>query len=129
MNNSMIETRTTRIWLDDNDIVRIVTKPGITKQTLSDAVENMDALEKVRLGKRRPLFVDIRAAMSTDSEGRKYYSRPELADLFTACAFIVGSPISRVIGSFFLGLNKPPFPVRLFTSDEGALDWLEEFRE
>ena len=129
MNNPMIETRTTKIWLNDNDIIRIVTKPGVTKQTLSDAVENMDALEKVRLGKKRPLFVDIRAAMSTDAEGRKYYSRPELADRFTACAFIVGSPISRVIGSFFLGLNKLPFPVRLFTSEEHAFEWLKEFLE
>lgn len=129
MNESIVETRTVKIRLDDNDIIRIVTKPGIAKQTLSDAVENMNALENVRLGKKRPLFVDIRAAMSTDAEGRKYYSRPELADHFTACAFIVSSPVSRVIGSFFLGLNKLPFPVRLFTSDEGALEWLKEFLE
>ena len=49
MNNPMVETRTVRLWLDDNDIIRIVTKRGITKQTLADAVENMDALEMVRL--------------------------------------------------------------------------------
>ena len=129
MNNLMIETRTTKIWLDDNDIIRIVTKPGITKQTLSDAVENMDALEKVRLGRKRPLFVDIRGAMSTDAQGRKHYSRPELVDHFTSCAFIVDSPLSRVIGSLFLGMNKPPFPVRLFTSEADAINWLKGYLE
>jgi len=89
----------------------------------------MDAVEKIRLGMKRLLFVDIREAKSTDLEGRKYYSRPELADHFIACAFIVNSPISRVIGSLFFGLNKPPFPIRLFTSDESVFEWLQEFVE
>ena len=129
MNNPVTETRTTKIWLDENGIIRILTKPGITRQTLSDAVENMEAVEVVRSGKRRPVFVDLQNAVSTDVEGRRYYSRPELADRFTACAFIIGSPISRVIGSFFLGLNKLPFPVRLFTSDESALEWLKNILE
>ena len=127
MNESLIETRTTKIWLGNDGIVRIVTKPGIMKQSLSDAMENVGALEKVRLEKKRPLFVDIRGAMSTDTEGRKYYSRPELVDYFSACAFIVDSPLSRVIGSLYLGLSKPPFPVRLFKSENEALTWLTTF--
>ena len=127
MNNSIIDTRTTKMWLDDDGIIRIVTKPGVTKQALSDAVENMEAVELLRQGKKRPIFVDIRDAMSTDAEGRRYYSRAELAENFSASAFIVGSPLSRVIGSLFLGLNKPPFPVKLFDSPEKALEWLRDF--
>ena len=127
MINSVIETRTTKMWLDDEGIIRIVTKPGITKQTLSDAVGNMDAVERLREEKKRPLFVDIRAAMSTDAEGRRYYSRAELEEHFSAGAFIIDSPLSRVIGSLFLGVSKPPFPVMLFTEPEKALDWLKGF--
>jgi hypothetical protein len=129
MSNSIIETRTTKMWLDDEGIIRIVTKPGITKQTLSDAVENMEAVEKLRQGKKRPLFIDLRAAMSTDAEGRRYYSRGELAENFSAGAFIIESPLSRVIGSLFLGVSKPPFPVMLFNLPEKALDWLRGFLE
>ena len=65
MNDSTVETRTTRIWLGDDEIIRIVTKPGITKQTLSDAMENMDAVEKVRQGRKRPLYVDMRHGQSS----------------------------------------------------------------
>ena len=127
MSNSTIETRTTKMWLDDDGIIRIVTKPRVTRQTLSDAVENMEAVDKVRLGKKRPIFVDIRDAMSTDAEGRRYYSRTELAENFSAGAFIVDSPLSRVIGSLFMGISKPPFPVKLFDSPEKALEWLRDF--
>ena len=127
MNHSIVETRTTKMWLDDEGIIRIITKPGVTKQTLSDAVENMEMVDKLRQGKKRPLFIDIRAAMSTDAEGRRYYSRTELAENFSAGAFIVGSPLSRVIGSLFMGISKPPFPVKLFDSPEKALEWLRDF--
>ena len=127
MTDTVHETRTTHIWLDENGILRIVTKPSITAQSLADAVENMEALERARLGRKRPVLIDLRKAMSTDSEGRKYYSRAELDQIISASAFIVGSPLSRVIGSLFLGLSKPPFPVRLFESEEEALEWLKGF--
>jgi hypothetical protein len=31
------------------------------------------------------------------------------------------------MGNFFLGLNKPHFPTKLFTSEEKAEVWLKEF--
>ena len=37
------------------------------------------------------------------------------------------SPLTRAIGNFFLGLNKPLMPTRLFTSEEEALAWLKTF--
>jgi hypothetical protein len=39
-------------------------------------------------------------------------------------ALLVGSPVTRVIGNFFIGLNKPRWPVRLFRSESDALAWL-----
>ena len=125
----VIETRTTKMWLDDDGILRIETKPSISKQTLSDAVENMDALEKLRQGKKRPVFIDIRNALSTDAEGRRYYSESELAGNFSAGVFIIESPLSRIIGSLYLGVSKPPFPVMLFNLPEKALVWLRGFLE
>ncbi len=38
-----------------------------------------------------------------------------------------GAPLSRAIGNIFMGLNKPDFPLRLFTSDAEALAWLTGF--
>ena len=51
MTDIVHETRTTHIWLDENGILRIVTKPSITAQSLADAVENMEAVGKARLGR------------------------------------------------------------------------------
>jgi hypothetical protein len=36
--------------------------------------------------------------------------------------------LSRALGNFFLGLNKPSMPTRLFDDQEQALAWLRGFR-
>jgi hypothetical protein len=127
LNDSIIETRTTRIWLGTDGILRIVSKPFMMRQSLNDAIENMQALHRARQEEKRPVLVDIRDAIFTDAESRRYYSRAEFSTVIIAAAFIVSSPVSRVIGSLYLGLNKPPYPVRLFDAEEKALEWLSGF--
>jgi hypothetical protein len=40
---------------------------------------------------------------------------------------IVDTPLSRTLGTFFLRVNKPPFPVRLFDNEASAVAWLRAF--
>ncbi len=40
---------------------------------------------------------------------------------------LIGSPVSRVIGNFFMGLNKPIYPTKLFTDPQKAIRWLQTF--
>ena len=39
-------------------------------------------------------------------------------------AVVVSNPVNRMIGSFFLRLNHPPFEMRLFESEAEACAWL-----
>jgi hypothetical protein len=52
---------------------------------------------------------------------------PEGLKVSQAVALLMGSPVSRVLGNLYLGLNKPPIPTRLFTSEEEAKVWLRSF--
>ena len=44
-----------------------------------------------------------------------------------AVALVIDSPLSRVLGNFFLGFNRPETPARLFTSVDEARAWLNTF--
>jgi hypothetical protein len=44
----------------------------------------------------------------------------------SAVALIVDTPLSRVLGNFFLAVNKPLYPTRLFDNEASALAWLQE---
>jgi hypothetical protein len=124
----MIETQTARIWLGGDGIIRAVLL-GILSEGVAIAQENWDAVTQVSQGKIRPVFADIRNIKSIGGEERRFYARLETKGFISAVAMLVDSPLSRVIGSFFLGLNKLPVPINIFTSEEQALAWLRNFLE
>ena len=43
-----------------------------------------------------------------------------------ATAVIVGSPISRALGTLFLKLSRPARPVKLFLDEEEAVRWVAD---
>jgi hypothetical protein len=121
-----ITTRTATTWLDDDGILRSVNVPGC-EQTLEDALANYEATRQVSLGISRPLLVDASHVKSVSREARNVYSRPENVELTVALALLTGSPVSRVIGNFFIGLNRTAMPTRVFNSEPDAIAWLRTF--
>lgn len=128
MENETIETRTLRIRLGDDGIVRSNPIPG-AEMTLTDAREGNEAIRRISKGRKRPLLCDYTGIKSQTRECRAYYAGKETAQATSACAILANSTISRVIGSFYLGLNKPVTPTKIFTSKQEALEWLKGFIE
>ena len=119
-------TRTGRHWLDEGGILRVVTFPGM-EDTLEDAKRNVAAAAKLSGGKPRPILIDMRALKAQSREVRAYYNGPESRKVLCAIAILVDSPMSRMIGNFFLGFNKTDVPTKLFRSEDEALAWLKGF--
>lgn len=115
-----------KLWLGEDGIVRIIWVPG-AEVTLEDAQETMATYLKINQGRKRPLFVDTKTMKSLAREARHYYASEEAARVASAVAVIVGTPVSRVLGNFYLGLSNPHLPTRLFSSEEDALEWLKEY--
>lgn len=69
----------------------------------------------------------MRDIKSMDREARRFFAGPECAKAESAAALVIGSPITKAIGNFFLGLNKPIIPTRLFTNEADAIVWLKTF--
>jgi hypothetical protein len=116
------------MWLGEDGIVRIMWIPG-SDVTLEDAQESMAAYLQIKQGKRRPLFVDTSQMKSLAREARHLYASEEAARVASAVGLIVGTPVSRVLGNFYLGLSNPHLPTRLFASESEALEWLKGYLE
>lgn len=71
-----------------------------------------------------PTLVRMARVTTVTREAREVFAGEENARVASRVALIAHNPISRVIGSFFLGLNRPRQPVRLFGDDVAALAWL-----
>jgi len=126
MTSEVIETRSLRTWMGEDGIMRQVALPG-SEHTLDDAKENVGITAKICKGKKVPGLIDIREVKSISREARMHYTGDENAKVLIALAMLVDSPVSRIIGNFFIGLNKAPFPCKLFSSESAAIEWLREF--
>lgn len=127
-NQEILETIKSRLWLGEDGIVRIIWIPD-AEVTLADAQETMAAYLRVGKGKRRPLLVDTKTMKSFAREARKLYAGEGAAKVACAVAIMVGSPVSRVLGNFYLGLSNPRLPSRLFSLEDEALEWLKGYLE
>ena len=86
----------------------------------------MDAEEQTREQRpmaaagARPFLMDISRVRSLSRDARNHFAHSDgVREIFSCVALVVGSPLSRAVGNFFIGLNKPGMPTRLFTSEDG----------
>ncbi|MFT6923510.1 MAG: hypothetical protein ACJA1C_002525 [Crocinitomicaceae bacterium] len=118
------ETKNSVTILGDDKLIRQFSKKG-SYDDLDTAIENIAIAKNFLENKKGVMMVDISGCLGTSLEARKYYSSSETGQHFYACAIVVNSAVSRVIGNFLIRINKVTIPVELFTSQEDAIQWLK----
>ncbi len=118
------ETENIVFSLGDDGILYIECLPN-TIMTLDEGKLSTKTGLELTEGKPMPLLCDLKNVTRMTQECRRYFAGPVHAEMFTKCALLITNPISRIIGNFFLGANKPLKPTRLFTKKEEAIKWLE----
>ncbi len=126
MENKILKTRTGEVFLGEDGIYRQQMFENV-HVNLEDAKELFARNEELSDGTTRPLLVIVAGTRSLSREARSHFSGKESVRLFSAVALLVESPLTRVISNFFIGLNKPLFPVKIFSSEKDALEWLKDY--
>jgi len=62
-----------------------------------------------------------------DKEARDFLSSPQGNKGLKAGAIVMDSAFTSILGNFFLSVNKPNIPARLFTNEEQAMKWLQKY--
>ena len=119
------ETKKIKFRYGDDNILYTDCFPD-TIMTLEDGKESTRISAEMVHYQPRPLLCDLTNVVKMTQDCRNHFAGSEHAKTFSKAALIVTSPISRLIGNFFLGLNKPLKPTKLFTSKEEGLRWLKE---
>ena len=125
------ETSTQKLFWDANENV-VWTEMDSTPQTLQTAQENIDAHERARdtFGKEKTrVLIDMRQTTRINREARRYYANERTASIQRAAALLVSSPLSTTVANFFMGLNKPLTPTRMFSNPDEAIAWLRSYSD
>ena len=110
-----------RIWVRPDGIVQLAWTPR-SEISLEDAVAAIEAMSEITGGRRSPLLVDTREIGQMERSDRLEFVRR--GDQVSAVALVVGTPLSRMLGNFFIAVSKPMAPTRLFDDEGSAVAWL-----
>jgi hypothetical protein len=118
----------------ENDFVKFWMEDGVMYgEYKSDVVIDLEAARKIaddriRLanGVSRPFLGYVDGMSSVTKEARDFFSKNDGVKHMKKLALITTSPVSRIVGNFWLQISRPTVPTRLFLSKEDALNWLKE---
>ena len=122
-----VDTRTASIG-DLDGIVLVSIKDGAVLDG-EHAQENIAAMFEVSKDPKLRIISDIRGLKTATKTAREVGASDEFAAKVRCMGLVVGSAATRVIGSFFMRINRPKYPTQLFTSVEDAEAWIRTFDE
>ena len=120
-----LQTDRISFTLRPDNIVQIECVPN-TVMTIDEGKLSTKMVAQIVKGDALPLLCDLTNVIKMTQDCRNHFAGAEHAEVFSKCALIVASPLSKIIGNFFLGANKPLRPTRLFTNTEEGLKWLKK---
>jgi hypothetical protein len=105
---------------DERGIVWITWPRGchITGPMAQDA---MDQLGVFNGGRKQPAVVEMVGIAGLTRESRQVFTRDCAA---SRMALLGDKPVERVLANFALSVSKHTVPIRFFTAEEAAVEWL-----
>ena len=117
----VVEYESFTITLRDDGIVSFHYKTDVLTEEI--AWQIVDATAAL-VEEPHPILVVLENVQKVPRESREVFVGEKNIASSSSVALVVSSPVQRVIGNFFMGLNRPPIPAQLFSSEQDAVDWL-----
>jgi hypothetical protein len=97
------------------------------EESVPIAMKMVEKLGKMTNRKKVPLLFNFDEFALPGKANREFWSKKEACPYSLADAFIVSSNGLRIIANFYLKINKPERPTKMFTDEESAIKWLKTF--
>jgi hypothetical protein len=107
-------------------VISIVFKLG-AKMGVPEAREMIVVAEKLSENKPYLILSDIRNHVDITPEARKVAASKREAPLVVANAVLTNNIALKLTSNLFIIINKPHFPVKVFTDKDKAIHWLKKF--
>jgi hypothetical protein len=113
--------------MGSDGIARTKVKPG-SEVKIEDAKENSVIVNGLVSENNFPLIVDTTQIVSMTKEARDYFAIHKRDSKVIGIAIIRNSSLGNMVANFFIGLNKPTVPVKLFNHESDAIKWCDQFK-
>jgi len=111
-------------WFDDGILVSLSNN---RQRTVANITSNIALIKEITNNTKVPLLVYLKNSPIPDKETRKF-STKQLPDLYTAMAMVSKPGLAKFIMNILFKLKPPPIPMKSFTDDKEAKQWLMQYR-
>ncbi|MFI5141060.1 MAG: STAS/SEC14 domain-containing protein [Bacteroidia bacterium] len=95
-------------------------------RTVKNISENIALVKQITGNKKAPLLIYLCKTPVPDKETRKF-SAEQLPNVYTAMAMVSKPGLSKLIMNVLFKLKTPPIPMKSFTDDVQAREWLMQY--
>ena len=96
------------------------------KRTVQNIADNVALVKKIAANKPVPLLIYLTNSPVPDKATRKF-STEKLPEIYSAMAMVSKPGLSKFIMNILFKLKKPPIPMKSFTNDLEAKEWLKQY--
>lgn len=83
--------------------------------------------QKNLVGKRIPILISGGKYSTTNVEVMKFLAKNENMPYSKVSAYITNSISQKLLGNFYIKINKPQRPTKFFNNKEEAIAWLKQY--
>jgi hypothetical protein len=105
-------------------MIENVVKPGVSFD-VKDALELKEANKKLSNGKPYVVLVTSGEMSTVTKEARELIASEDYKQVTIAKALVISSLGHKIVGNFYLSINKPRIKTQLFSDREKAIEWLK----
>jgi hypothetical protein len=110
-------------WFDEGILVSLSKNP---QRTVENIKSNVKLVKEITNNKPVPLLIYLSNSPVPDKETRKY-STEQLPVIYSAMAMVSKPGLAKFIMNILFALKKPPIPIKSFTDDKEAKNWLRSY--
>ncbi|MDI3322262.1 STAS/SEC14 domain-containing protein [Pinibacter soli] len=111
-------------YLDNDGILYSYSKSIL--RTVDNIAANVELVKQITGNKKVPLLIYLKNSPVPDKATRKF-STEQLPNIYTAMAMVSKPGLAQFIMKILFRLKPPPIPMKSFTDDKEAREWLLHF--
>lgn len=120
----IIEGEIATYWFDDGILVSLSKS---VQRTVANISGNVALVKQITGHKRVPLLIYLAKSPVPDKQTREF-STTQLPLIYSAMAMVSRPGLSTLIMKLLFRLKPPPIPMKSFTDDQAAKEWLKQYR-
>jgi len=114
------------MWIEDGIFYVIHTEGVVITKEI--AVSQVNERLRISNGVIYPMYIDARGIKYATKDAREYTKGADGIKYINAGGFLINNAVLEILTNYYFKFNRPKIPVKLFTDQAKALQWLQQFK-